>query len=391
MHFSTSFSRNEMASVFRKAESQYWFASFKDRQGVWRNKSTQTTNKTDARRIAETFERVATRKLSAQRAAEAVRELYHDLSGEGGPRATVREFSAHWIRNKSKEKLSTATLDAYKNTAQQFLSALDQRADEDIANLQKNDVISFRNVLADRLSAETTNKHLKIVKMMLRAAKQDAYLLDDPSQSVKTLEGSGACLRRAFTTQELKSLLTVADGEWQSLIRLAIYTGQRLGDLASLSWDAVHLEEGVIRFRTRKTRLKIEIPIVGPLQVHLVSLEGTNGSGRFLHPRAAAIMREQGGRTNTLSNQFVELLVNVGLRNKRTHQSVGKGRAAGRTTQGLSFHSLRHTSVSLLKHAGVPDAVVMELVGHESSAMSARYTHTGIQQLANAIEKLPLL
>jgi len=95
-----------MASVFRKSESQYWFASFKDRQGVWRNKSTQTTNKTDARKIAETFERVATRKLSAQRAAEAIRELYHDLSGEGAPKATVREFSAHWIRNKSKEKLS---------------------------------------------------------------------------------------------------------------------------------------------------------------------------------------------------------------------------------------------------------------------------------------------
>jgi hypothetical protein len=105
MHFSTSFSRNEMASVFRKSESQYWFASFKDRQGVWRNKSTQTTNKTDARRIAETLERVATRKLSAQRAAEAIRELYHDLSGEGAPKATVREFSAHWIRNKNKTVL----------------------------------------------------------------------------------------------------------------------------------------------------------------------------------------------------------------------------------------------------------------------------------------------
>jgi integrase len=38
----------------------------------------------------------------------------------------------------------------------------------------------------------------------------------------------------------------------------------------------------------------------------------------------------------------------------------------------LSFHSLRHTAVSLLKEAGIPDAVVMELVGHESAAMSHR-------------------
>ena len=45
----------------------------------------------------------------------------------------------------------------------------------------------------------------------------------------------------------------------------------------------------------------------------------------------------------------------------------------------------------MLKHAGVPDAVVMELVGYESAAMSARYTHTGTEQFAQAIQKLPSL
>jgi integrase len=44
----------------------------------------------------------------------------------------------------------------------------------------------------------------------------------------------------------------------------------------------------------------------------------------------------------------------------------------------LSFHSLRHTAVSLLKDAGVPDAVVMALVGHESTAISQRYTHAAL-------------
>ncbi len=30
----------------------------------------------------------------------------------------------------------------------------------------------------------------------------------------------------------------------------------------------------------------------------------------------------------------------------------------------LSFHCLRHTSVTLLKEAGVPDAAIMALIGH---------------------------
>jgi integrase len=50
---------------------------------------------------------------------------------------------------------------------------------------------------------------------------------------------------------------------------------------------------------------------------------------------------------------------------------------------------LRHTAVSLLKDAGVPDAVVMALVGHESTAMSHRYTHVGKEALARAAKTLP--
>jgi len=161
--------------------------------------------------------------------------------------------------------------------------------------------------------------------------------------------------------------------------------------LAGLTWKDVLLDEGVIRIRTHKTNLKIEIPIVGPLQEHLLALHSRNGSARFLHPQAAIKTRAQRGRTNSLSNDFIAILVEAGLREKRTHQNRGIGRSGGRTPSDLSFHSLRHSAVSMLKHAGVPDAVVMELVGHESAAMSARYTHTGTQQLAEAIQKLPSL
>jgi integrase len=228
--------------------------------------------------------------------------------------------------------------------------------------------------------------------MLLRAARNDGFLLEDPSQGVKLLKGSGrARLRRAFSLEELRKILTLADPEWQSMIKLGIYTGQRLGDLAGLTWNDVLLNESVIRIRSHKTNLKIEIPIVGPLREHLLALQGRNGSARFLHPGAATKVRAQRGRTNSLSNDFISILVEAGLREKRTHQSRGIGRSGERTPSDLSFHSLRHSAVSMLKHAGVPDAVVMELVGHESAAMSARYTHTGTQQLAEAIQKLPSL
>jgi integrase len=51
---------------------------------------------------------------------------------------------------------------------------------------------------------------------------------------------------------------------------------------------------------------------------------------------------------------------------------------------------LKLTSQRLaLKDAGVPDSVVQALVGHESAAMSHRYTHVGKESLARATSALP--
>ena len=50
-----------------------------------------------------------------------------------------------------------------------------------------------------------------------------------------------------------------------------------------------------------------------------------------------------------------------------------------------------HTAVSMMKDAGVPEAAVMELVGHDSEQMSAHYTHVGTEALKKASASLPVL
>jgi len=82
-------------------------------------------------------------------------------------------------------------------------------------------------------------------------------------------------------------------------------------------------------------------------------------------------------------------MIQAGLRPARTQQ--GKGRGGKRQGMDISFHSLRHSAVSILKDAGVPDSVVMALVGHDSAAMSARYTSVGKESLAKAQEAMPVL
>jgi site-specific recombinase XerD len=43
----------------------------------------------------------------------------------------------------------------------------------------------------------------------------------------------------------------------------------------------------------------------------------------------------------------------------------------------------------MLKEAGIPHAVVQELIGHDSESMSAHYTHVGNEALKKAANALP--
>src|SRR5262249_40232110 len=123
---------------------------------------------------------------------------------------------------------------------------------------------------------------------------------------------------------------------------------------------------------------------------HILSLEHPDKLGHPIHPRAFQTVQKQSGRVGTLSNEFAELLVQAGLRPSRESLAgKGEGRSAARTKFALSFHSLRHSAVSLLKDAGIPQAVVEELIGHNTKAMSDRYTHTGWEALAKAANALP--
>jgi integrase len=235
----------------------------------------------------------------------------------------------------------------------------------------------------------TANLYLKIVKMVFRSARLDGHLWQDPAEGVKTVKNREPLTRRPFTLDELRAILTVADPEWQSLIKFGLYTGQRLSDLASLTWSQIDLDRDEIRITTRKTGKTLLIPVAQPLREHLLTLAGGDNPRAPVHPRAYAIIHAQNGRVGTLSNQFTELLVASGLREPRDHQSRGIGRKGKRKGMDTSFHSLRHTAVSLLKDAGIPDAVVMALVGHESTAMSHRYTHVGKEALQRATRSLP--
>ena len=360
------------------------------RQAVSTRRTTRETNRARAQAVAEKYEHAAKAKGNPQRVRKILSEFLRDHFGEELPFATTRDFVAPWLAAR-KAETSPATFRRYEEVTAKFLAFLGAKAQAPLEEVAKTQILAFREALAATSAPATVNTALKIIRRIFRSARLDGYLLSDPAEGVKTIKNHSTLERRPFTIDELKRVLDVAGDEWAGLIKFGLYTGQRLGDLAALTWTQIDLERDEIALTTRKTGKRLLIPIAAPLREHLLTLEIGDNSRGPVHPNAFEILHAQNGRVGTLSNQFSELLVDAGLREPRNHKSRGIGRNARRGGIDLSFHSLRHTAVSLLKDAGVPDAVVQALVGHESAAMSHRYTHVGKDALTRAAKTLPEL
>jgi integrase len=144
--------------------------------------------------------------------------------------------------------------------------------------------------------------------MLFRETKEQGYVIDNPNKFVKRPKNpSGASVRRPFTIPELKSVLDVGTAEWQSLIKFGLYTGQRLADLASLTWSNIDMQRGEIRLITRKRDKTILVQIAGPVRNHILSLPRSNDPQAPIRPESYGIIARE-DRSATLSNQFADML-----------------------------------------------------------------------------------
>jgi integrase len=379
-----------MASIHRRPGSRIWRAFYRDENGRQFCKSTGTSDKKAALRIAQHYETAAKQKRTWRQVSKVLTELHETLSGRKIPVVSVREFAKQWLESKHLT-LARRSFAFYQSSVIKFLEQMGARADLALSELSKSDILSYRAFLAKSLHPQTANHELQIVRMLFRSARREELIAEDPAQYVESIRQKGiTSIRRAFTVEEVQAVLSVCDQEWQSLTLCGLYTGQRLSDLATLRWSNIDLVNNQIRFVTAKTGRTMILPIAPTLRKHLETLPSSDDPLSPLHPRALAILARSVG-PSTLSYQFSEILIQAGLRSKTERQSAGDNQTHTRRHRehALSFHCLRHTCVSLLHAAGLPESVAMEFSGHASTKAHKLYTHTGMEALQQAAQALP--
>jgi integrase len=386
-----------MASVHRQPGRPYWFCAFSlsdpetaRQRRVFR--STKTTDKRQALEICRAWSKAAQKARSGKLTVDAAREViaqgvadvFTAANIESLPCASISSWCETWLQAKEIET-SKSTHTRYAHIVEGFIDSLGQKARRDLSTLQATDIARFRNRQANELSRSTANLGVRVLRVCFGEAVRQGLLPVNPAVRVPVLKMRDISARRPFTLAEIKSILKACrNQEWRGLVLFGLYIGQRLGDLARLTWRAVNLETGEISFTARKTGRRIVLPLVGPLVDYLSALPASDNPNAHIFPNAAAHKS-----TASLSNQFRDILAEAGLVEPRGHQKSKQGRRVAREPSEISFHSLRHSAVTMLKASGLSDVFAREIVGHQSAAISRHYTHLSTEDLRGAMQRLP--
>jgi integrase len=376
-----------MASIRKHPKSPFWFACITLPDGRQTQRSTKLTDRKKALQFAEKIEEAGRgAKLVERQARKIIAEIYRlKNDGQRLPGSTSRDFFNSWLANKDRET-AASTARHYRDHLKKFIAALDKKADADLNDITRQDVIAFRDDLHRRLSATSANQAVKVVRMALKDAMVAELVDRNVAVGVKRAKHRGEInARRAFTIPELKKIVSKAKGdEWEGMILFGLYSGQRVSDIAKLTWQNLALDSNELAFVSRKTGRRMRIPLAVPLQRYIEKLPAGDDPKQPLFPRAFNT-----NRSGTLSNQFYDILVDAGIAEKRNHESKGKGRSVARTFNEIGFHALRHTCTSLMKNAGISPAIVQDIIGHDSPAISAHYTHIDETAKRKALNAMP--
>lgn len=376
-----------MSFVFKNLNSKFWIGGFRDATGKRRNRSTKILatekNKRLAEKIAIEYESAANRNRTALQVRRTISELHKELTGNDLSSVTLAKHVETWIASK-RTSVADSTMAFYEGTLKRFLDYHDSGNAVDIEEITRTSIEQFRDDLASRLSPKTVNHNVKVLRMLFRDARERCLLVDDPTEFVKTVKAKSAVERLPFTVEEIKKIIEHCDGEWRSIVLFGLYTGQRLGDIAKLTWESIDLKKKVLRLTTKKTDRFLNVPLHQDLVSLLEEIPVPISKAMPIHPNAAGYKR-----SSNLSNQFAAILVAAGIREKTTPKASGTGRSSVRTLNQLSFHSLRGTATTLLHEAGVPEAVAMALIGHDSKEVHKTYVNVGESAMRDASSKLP--
>jgi integrase len=374
-----------MASLTRKRDCKNWIANITLPDGTRTSRSTGTDDKKIAQSIADSLED-ATRKAKkgqfvekdARAALNAIlaRANEDTMSGD-----TVDHFLREWLNGKS----NVGTNERYKPVVDSFLKQLGSKSAGLLSKISHKDAQLFiKSRHVQKYASKTIRVEAKILSSAFNLAKKLGFIESNPFEKALAIAPIKvtSSKRIEFTPDQVSKILNAADGDWKTVILFGYFTGARLEDCASMKWSNVNFGDRLIDYVESKRGKRVVVPMSPQLDEHLQTIASTDSTDPFITPSLAS--RESGGKSG-LSERFVRIMVKAGV---DPLEIEGQGK---RKFRQLTFHSLRHTTNTLLANNGIDQETRMTLIGQTTKAVNSDYTHLDLSKLRGAMAKMPPL
>jgi integrase len=223
-----------------------------------------------------------------------------------------------------------------------------------------------------RRKQATANRVFNGLRACLNHAWREGKVTSDHAwRRVSAFRNVEAPVIRFLTSEEALRLVNASDAEFRPLVRAALFTGCRYGELCALKVGDFDQENETLIIRQSKSGR--------PRHVYLTE-EGVQffDGLTVARPRDALMFAHAEGSPWGPSHQ---------------HRAMREACLHAEIQPPISFHILRHTYASFLTKAGVPLQVVASALGHADARMTEKhYAHLAPSHVAQLIrDNLPLM
>jgi len=223
-----------------------------------------------------------------------------------------------------------------------------------LASIRGSDMALYRDErIKARYSANTIRLELAIISHLFEIARKEWGMegLTNPVKSIRMPSPPSGRDRR-LQPGEFEKLLESLSDEMGQVVRFALETAMRRGELAGMTWDMVDIKKRTVTLPDTKNGQKRIVP--------LSSVAVTILKERLSTRRMDGEVWDIG--LDAISQNFAKACQKVGI-------------------SGLHFHDLRHEATSRLFEKGFDTMEVKTITGHKTLQMLARYTHLRAEDL----------
>lgn len=257
------------------------------------------------------------------------------------------------------------------------LQELNVKILENFYHYLRHTYISARN---KPLSTTTIRSYYDIINNMLEYAVKCGYIQENPNTKIDKPKKAKTDIPY-YTPEEVEKLISVLQLEpikYQSIILLALDLGCRRGELTGLTWEDIDFETGRVQINKTTQYAYCEIFEKGTK---------TANSERVNYISQTTIEILKKWQKEQLQQKF--LLCSKWQGSKRifttdygadihpdTPTKIFKKILKKYNLREIKFHSLRHTTVSLMIRKGIQPQLISRKVGHSSVQTTDRiYSH----------------